>query len=349
MRHALTAYDGWALAYAPFSPAALHLLAILEVQASPSESLVLLPAPPVHPLPERVNGFLSPERHSPIERLKWEQFSLPRLAAGCGAGEICLVTPTPPLWSHQASRCSPAQWGRLPPTRSLRERLRRSLAFAGMHSLQRLDWPADLPAPADSFPLQRLRPFVHPLFRADGMDQSGPGPLKLRSQSWPAPGEIPFLLYSGPFDPAALHLLMAGWSWATPALGPEILLILPRWTDDLPAARPEDEFLSTVRQVQPETLEGLAWLYRQAAAVIQLGPNQPWGDPALLALAAHRPLVALEEPAAAARAGPAAFLVPPANARLLGAALVSLLSDDSLAASLNSAAANRAAGWAQLQ
>ncbi len=93
------------------------------------------------------------------------------------------------------------------------------------------------------------------------------------------------------------------------------------------------------------SLSDLAWLYRQSTAIVRLGGTQPWGDPAILALAAGRPLVALEEPYTIARVGPAAFLTPPGDPRLLGAALVTVVTDEAVAEALSSAARQQVLKW----
>jgi hypothetical protein len=350
----LLAFDGWALAYTPFSPAAIHLLTLLEDPSNPDNFLVFLPAPSIHSLPKRMNGFISAAIHPTGSRLMWEQFKLPQLAARSGAAELHLVTPTPALAARVPMTCSPTQWGSAPDRpASLPDRLRRSLAGGGMAGLRRLDWPADLPVPNTGIPI-RVQPVrVHPLFLAAGPIL--PQPSEFQSIHQPGLPDVdlaaaPFLLYAGPSDPNSLQLLLTGWSWASPALGENVHLVLPNLSgaerEPLTEQISGAVFAPTLVPVQTSTLAALAWLYRQAAAVIQLGPSCPWGDPAALALAAQRPLVALEEPFTADRVGPAAFLVPPDDPRLLGAALVSVTTDESAAEALVNAAHQRVLGWA---
>ena len=353
MTPSLVAFDGWALAYTPFSPAAIHLLTLLEENSNPDNSLVFLPAPTLHPLPRRVKGFISVAIHLTRSRFLWEQFVLPRLAARCGAAELHLVTPTPALAGQVPMTCSPTQWG--PASRQpagLPERLRRSLAAGGMANLRRLDWPADLPVPNTGRPV-RVQPVrVHPLFMADGPILAQPS--QFRAIQRPGLPQVdlvstPFFLYAGPADSNSLRLLLAGWNWAAPALGNDVSLVLPNLSsagrESLLKLTLGTEFAPTVLPVQTSTLTELAWLYRQYAAVIQLGPSQPWGDPAALALAAQRPLVAVDEPFTAARVGPAAFLTPPGDPRLLGAALVTVATDAAVGETLVNAAHQRVLDW----
>ncbi len=106
----LLAFDGWALADAPFSPAAIHLLTLLADDSDPDPFLVLLPAPTLHPLPQRVKGYIPSEVHPTRSRLVWEQSTLPRLAARAGASGLHLVTLSPALSSRVPITCSPTQW-----------------------------------------------------------------------------------------------------------------------------------------------------------------------------------------------------------------------------------------------
>lgn len=358
MTASLLAFDGWSLAYTPFSPAAIHLLTLLADDSDPDNFLVLLPAPTLHPLPQRVKGFISAEVHPTHSRLLWEQSTLPRLAARAGAAGLHLVTSTPALASPIPITCSPTQWesragrGNLPAWPGLSERLRRSLAAGGMHNLRRLDWPADLPVPGGSLPIHVQPVRAHPLFRSDRPALSKPGEFQAAQR----PGlpaidlaAAPFVLYAGPTDPDSIRLLLSGWSWAFPALGDDTFLVLPNLSGAEQAALFEEaagtDFAATLLPLQTRTLTGLAWLYRQSAAILRLGGTQPWGDPAILTLAAGRPLVALEEPYTVARVGPAAFLTPPDDPRLLGAALVSVITDQAVAEALMNAAQQQVSKW----
>lgn len=355
MAPALLAFDGWPLAYAPFSPAAIHLLTLLEDQTQGDPSLVLLPAPSLHPLPEWVQGWVAYGAHPSRARLGWEQYRLPRQAAKLGASALHLVTPTPALVASIPLTCSPTQWNtqRQVSTGGIFERLRRSLAAGGMANLRRLDWPSDLPAPLPAgLPLQVQPPRVHPLFRAGGPLPAQP--VETRAIRRPGLPDLdlaaaPFFLYAGPADPGCLRLLLAGWSWASPALGEDFWLVLPNLPASAQAALEEpaagQAHLTRVVRLSTASLPGLAWLYRQSAAVVQLAPSRPWGDPASLVLAGGRPLIAFDDPWTAARAGPAAFLTPAGDARLLGAALVTVGSDEALAQALADAARQRSSNW----
>jgi hypothetical protein len=301
-----------------------------------------------------VNGFISTEILPTRSALTWEQWLLPRQAARAGAQALHLLTLTPALAARIPLTCSPTYWGPANPgpASGLSERLGRSLAAGGLANLRRLDWPADLPVPATVLPIAVQPPRVHPLFHAN--DPSLPVPAAFQAIRRPGRAKLdlagaPFFLYGGSPRPELLRLLLSAWSWAAPALGEDFFLALPNLAEAeqnlVREWSAEQEFAPSLLFMETTELAELAWLYRQAAAVIQLEPSQPWGDPAALALAAGRPLVGLEEPRIVARAGPAAFLTPPGDPRLLGAALVTVGSDEVVAQALMDAAQTRAQGW----
>ena len=332
----LAVYDGWPLAYDPFSPAGLHLMALLAARPGGARRLVMLPGPSKLALPEGCEILVMPTDSSPTGRLAWEQVSLPRHAARQHAGELHLTRSTLPLVGRVPIKYWPAGEEDVPTgRRPLVERLRRSLAAGGMNQRQQMVWPADLPLPKTNLEIKIEPPAVHPLFfeEQSSMDEGEPVPAS-------------YILYTGPYDTHTLRLLLAGWSWAVPSLGDETVLLLPHSQQaTLKQMLVENNLPSSVRSAQPHTLSGLAALYRQAAAVVHLGQVLPWGDPVAQALAAGQALVALEEPLTAARCGPAAYLVPPENPRALGAALITLIVEESLNGQLRAAARKQVQKW----
>jgi glycosyltransferase involved in cell wall biosynthesis len=93
-------------------------------------------------------------------------------------------------------------------------------------------------------------------------------------------------------------------------------------------------------RVDEATLDAL---YRGAAALAVPSRSEGFGLPALEAMARGCPVVASNAGALPEVVGDAGLLVPPGDPDALAAALESLLSDDSLAASLGAAAHRRAA------
>ncbi len=108
-----------------------------------------------------------------------------------------------------------------------------------MTNLRRLDWPADLPVPEGELPIH-IRPVrAHPLFQAGGPALVQPGEFQaVERPGLPAVdlAAAPFVLYAGPADPGSIRLLLAGWSWAYPALGDDTFLVLPNLPDAEQAA-----------------------------------------------------------------------------------------------------------------
>ncbi len=165
------------------------------------------------------------------------------------------------------------------------------------------------------------------------------------------------MLYHGPSDPAALRNLVDAWGWAAGSAAEQYPLLLVGL--DQPAQERLEHLLAaaqlsgSARGLPPLPLPDLARLYQGCRAVFQpywpaVDPP-PWGDPLRLALAAGKPVAGLAGAQASVIAGPAAYLVEAEDyaesRRLLGAALITLLVEDSLAESLGQAARQRAQAW----
>jgi glycosyltransferase involved in cell wall biosynthesis len=335
LKSALTVFDGWPLAYAPFSPAGLHLLTLLEAPPDGTRRLVLLPGPSKLVPPKSCEVMLYPTGSTPGGRLAWEQVRLPQQARRHGANKLVLTRPTPPVAGQVPCVYWPTGEEDLPNRqRSLAERLRLALAAGGQSELQQMMWPADLPLPQSNTPFKIQPPKSHPLFYENN-------PLEVSTE----PLVPTYILYAGPYDAHNLRLLLAGWSWAAPSLGDETQLVLLHLPQEQQRVLDENDLTASVRRVQPGTLAGLAALYRQAAAVVHLGPTVPWGDAVTASLASGQALVARDEPLTAARCGPAAFLVPPDNPRALGAAVLTLIVEEQLNGQLREAARKQVSDW----
>jgi glycosyltransferase involved in cell wall biosynthesis len=247
----------------------------------------------------------------------------PVVVSPCGYGE-------PERLADRLAPCSPA--------RQTPDRLRRALASGGAARLQALLWPEDLPPPDVSTRVVRLPPCAPPDFEPNG------------------PQGTSGVLYHGPGDPVSLLRVLAGWSWSAQAL-PDYSLVIAgldpaqeSLLQRLAAEGGQEDGTwplpeGSLQCVQPETLAELSTLYRSAGVVFHPAALSPWGDPALNALACARPVVAGEGQWADARLGAAGYLAPLSDPRQMGAALVTLLVDDDLAAQLAEAARQRSAGW----
>jgi len=193
---------------------------------------------------------------------------------------------------------------------------------------------------------------VHPAFLPDG---SSPG-LAQPIQENPEDLDLPetYLLYHGPGDEIALHLLLDAWSWAAASIGeyyPLVLLGLDNPAQDrLAELLAEYQLTGTARPLPPLSLSALATVYRNCHALFHPAEVSPWGDPARMALACGKPLVGLETERAVTLVGAAGYLVSPNESypekcRSLGAALITVVVEDSLADTLSQAARERAAAW----
>jgi len=346
-------YDGWPLVYSPTSPAALHLLTLLEACPPGVRPWVALPAPARVELPPAVETRLLPEAGTPAARLGWEQRRLPRLARELGAGLLHLVSLSPPLFPSVPVLASPAGEAGWPlpharegaGPRSLAGRLRAAAAGGGMARLGGLLWPADLPAALAApggAPLLSLPPAVHPLFAPD----APPSPPLPASLNLPET----YVLYHGPGEEADLHRLLQTWSWAAGPVGAFFPLVLAGLDAAararLEALLPAYDLVDTVLALPELDPPALAALYRGCQALLHPAPSAPWESPLRLALALGRPAAALETPIAAAQAGPGAYLAPwDPGGRALGAALITLIVEEDLARQLSEAALQRSAAW----
>jgi len=347
----------------PAGPASLHLQTLLSRLPPSVQAVVALPASSGeagrneigHPA---VTTRIRPTPDTGWGRLHWEQVVLPGLAKQSGAHLIHLMEANPPLAAPCPVVVSPCGYGqpeRLPgpallagshPRRraslEIPQRLRRALVQGGAARLQAVFWPEDLPSPAVSNRVVLLPPCVPPGFEPAGLEGTEG------------------VLYHGPGDPVSLLRLLAGWSWAAAAaltarpdhplvvagLDPVQEALLRRFLEE---SSRENDALSlpegSLRCVHPSTRAETARLYRSAGVVFHPAALSPWGDPALHALACARAVVTGENPQADARLGPAGYLAPLGDPRRMGAALVTLLVDDDLAAQLAEAAWQRSAGW----
>ncbi len=371
-------YDGWPLIYRPHSPAALHLMTLLERQPPGVQALVALPGGPPAWLPQGVFPRVRPTPDTPWKRLFWEHCLLPALARQMQADLVHLTTPGPALFCPARCAISPtgfwdgvgkAAWWAPPASGepggarrpAFAERLSRSLDQGGAARLRGIFWPADLPPPggAQAAPLFRLPPAVHPGFAPVGVpgDAGVGGPQRPfgvpgdagvgdTAQTLSALG-LPdaYVLYHGPLSPPALERLLNAWRWAAAAIGqafPLVLLGADRPAGDrLPGAAQEN----TLRFLPQVPFPWLVEIYRGCAALLHVGPISPWGDPIRHALACGRPVAAEENALVDALTGPAAYLAPASDDRTLGAAVITLVVEEEVAMRLSLAARQRAHAW----
>jgi hypothetical protein len=330
----------------PGSPAALHLQELLSLLSGRLKPVLALPAPldaaAAAPLAATPVVFI-PSANTSSARLAWEQVTLPRLAQRCGASVLHMTSASAALFSPVPVVVSPAEpvsrgsfFGSTRPRRT-GDRLRAAFARGGLASARAVLWPADLPAPVFSGPrVMRLPPVAHPEMWLDSPT--------------PAAEDSGYVVAFGPFeDTEALNGMLDAWRWAAPAMGEGWSV---RAAGLPPDAAPHLESLRLAARLPgallPAPVSGphaLAALLAGAGAVLHVGALCPWGDPLLHTLAAGRPMASEETWGVDARVGPAAYLAAAGDGRGLGAAILTLLVEESVAEQISQAARQRAAGW----
>jgi hypothetical protein len=336
-------FDGAPLVWKPNSPAEVQLLTLLEQRPGRARTLVALPGRPLFPLPDNIQSVpVNAPARSP-SRLAWEQTLLPRLASEQQADFLHFTGEYAPLFGRAMTILSPTMPASTPipaSGRSVEERLRLALGQGGRARLRARFWPADLPAPDEAGRIVKLPPKVHPAF----------------TQAAIAPDlELPddFVLYHGPLDERALQRLLSAWGWAAAAVGETTMLLIlgadPLQREKI-AQLARNSHRADVQALPLLPLEGLAWLYQHCRAVFHPAPIGAWAGALRLGLACGRPLVGLETPWADSLVGPAAYLVPNAaddlaQDRALGAALITVIVEESVAKNLEEAAQWRSIAW----
>ncbi len=351
-------YDGWPLVYQPNDPAALHLLTLLEHHPVEFPATIALPGDPAFPIPPGIMPRLEATSNNDIDRMLWEQISLPRLAQAQRASLVHRTAGSSALFGSKNCIVSPAgfgtgtwfgQDGELQGTHCLKyslvARLRESLVIGGMSRVRGVLWPADLSQLQLGRKVFKLPPLIPKVFWGDAPELSASA-LQKQPQS--------YILYHGPHNPGDLRRLLDAWSWASKSIAeyyPLLLLGLDRASQgQLETLVQKYGLKGTLQVLPPQPPVILAALYHGCSALFHPAASSPWGGPIRLALACGKPVVALEDRLSDALTGSAAYLVPPGVSwleccRALGAALVTLVVEESVAKSLSRQARQRAAGW----
>ncbi len=345
-------YDGWELARQPVGPAATHLLAVFDHLPEQVQAFVALPEEPPAWLPGNVTPLIAPTEDHLRQRFAWEQIRLPSLAKKTGASLLHTCTPAAPLFSRLECFISPAGFDLnlsaqpQPGSRAgLFPRLRAAFSQGGLARGANLLWPAGLPRPAGSLgalPSQTLPPVVspgyHPFVVADSIPQL------------PEPLPESYILYHGPAGRQELANLFAAWKWASASIGgstPLLILGIEQGSRaSIQQAVEKAGLQDTIKACPPVDPRSLPALYQRCAALVRpAAAVSPWGDPLYSALACGRPIIAAGAPVTDALVGPAAYLVPPGDERALGAALITVVIEQSVAAALSQAAVRQSSAW----
>jgi hypothetical protein len=199
--------------------------------------------------------------------------------------------------------------------------------------------------PTTPVPVRSLPPAVHPAFLPGGSPPGLAQPTQEDLEGLDLPET--YLLYHGPGDEPALRLVLDAWSWAAASIGEYYPLVLAGL--DNPA---QDRLAALLAEYQltgrPPPLS-----YRSGGCLSQLScpvPTRRRSRGATMPDGAglQQPLVGLETGRAPGRLSwISGFPVEPypATCRALGAALITVVVEDSLADTLSQAARGRAAAW----
>jgi hypothetical protein len=360
--HVRVLYDGWSLVYQPNSFEALHLLTILECLPAEIQSILALPGETIHPFPDRFECINFDLGDTGYNRLLWEQRRLPQFASLKDAQLLHLTTLTPPLFTKVPVALSPASQVFVPGSgmpvdrrpssldkKGFAERLRYAAGYGGFERLAGLVWPSDLPQPDVRHRVYRLPPVAHPAFLQTS-HQAHLSPFSGQAGQF----HEDYVLFHGTLGKEELSLLSETWSWVSKVLGEEIVLVMVGLSQteqgQFEDAAREDNLFKQARLMPSLVTDELAGLYQGCRAVLHLSDSPTWDGTLRNAIASRRPLVALETPIAGAIAGPAAYLVPnqgtsSERGRALGAALITILVEESVTERLVEAAGLRVRDW----
>jgi hypothetical protein len=296
------------------------------------EIIALLPASAAEKSPPglTVHTVLPPS--TALASLAFEFHGAARLAASLGGDVLYGLEESAP-WSSPIPVVATAGIPR-PARPSLGSRLESALRRASLGGAAGVLLADDLPRRTDLRRLQRVPPLVSKAFHA-----SGPGDS-------PSQGDDYVLAWVE--GEVGLKRVLAAWSWVDASLGDSVrLMLLCPTANSAEAARREAEGLGigeSVVCVGFDEEPDVAGIYRRARVLVQAGDVS---TPQVFrwALASGVPLAAESSAAAAAVAGTAAYLVPASDTRALGAAVLTLLVEDSVAGALRERGLERAAAY----
>ncbi len=349
-------FDGWALIRHPGSPAALHLLAILENIPSEVQPVVAVPEAPPEWFPQ-----FPIQIQETANQFTWEQNSLPRLARRLDADLLHLFSASAPLFGGSRAVVSPCSFDPIglhgPLTtdegkESILNRARQSIQLGGLARARTLFLPNDLDTEELQTNYQCLPPLVHSSFTPppqleDHKRHNGSGGVwnELRQVDLPDT----YLLYHGPASTPAVIRLLNAWRWASNAIGNYHPLLLLGFNAAEQAlfnelAKPYG-FGETVRVLPELSFPAIAMLYQGCTALFHPATEPLWGGPIRHALACGKPVVASHYLQTNRLVGPAAYLAPENDHRALGAALITVIVEEEVSEKLAQAARQRASTW----
>ncbi len=291
----------------------------------------------VSPLAQHLTEGLSTHLVSPSRGASgmglFDQVFFPRAAARRGAQLMFYLHPTAPI----AAPLPTVSWWGDGGIVAGQGRLDLSLARAGLRGANAVLRPNDNPDGPLELPWVDVPPSVPADFFADAAAPVPPGDPELPES---------FVLA---FDESksSLAMLLAAWTWVESSLGDTyILVVIVRDESGRETVQRATQRLGLSETVRAVNLPAGEWpaAFRRASALLHGGER---GNAAALrwALAGEVAVAALETPVSQAIVGPAGYLVTPAEARSLGAACLTLLVEEEVAASLREKAKARARSY----
>jgi hypothetical protein len=318
----------------------LHLREFIDLWGASGDEVTLIRSGgAVVDLPGDMRALLSEPASSTLRRtlsIVWEEA---RDAGEAGADVLSipearapLVTPLPVVALFTGREARPT---------SFFVRLRLWAGYAGLRGASALLRLNDLPIPPR--PPDRLRlmpPFIDPSFDAatKATDAAHTRSLGLTRG------------YCLAFADTSeeLRLLLAAWSWVTGALGDEYSDAIARGAhlkQEAVSASAEGAGVGeSVRPVDGVTYDGLPALLRGADVFLHSGRTSI-GQELRWALACGLPVAGVETAEAAAVVGDAGYLVPPNDARALGAACLTCIVDADVAEGLKERGLSKAGAY----
>ncbi len=320
-------YDGWALAHAPLSPAAIHLRELLTAAPPEIQPLLALPTTMTETIAAANVQTIQAQAR---DRGDWEQNRLQGLAAEHGVAAIHTTAHAASLLGKIPTLVSPAEYGEGSGASNTRSRMAAAQAQGGLARAQWL-WPADLPA-THSGTLTVLPPFAKTM-AAGALPQGTPEE---------------FLLYHGAAQPGTLLRLLKAWTWAAGSIGQVYPLVITgldaQQTEWLHSQLPIFDLQEFVLPLAANLAE-LHTLVQRCTAFVHLEPPPAWGNSLRLALAYGKAIVAQQEPLTESLLDSAGYLVAANDTRSLGAAIITVVVEDGVRAALEQQAAQKSASW----
>jgi hypothetical protein len=326
------------LALPPSDPRHAEIVGLLELFASSAEDVVaLVPESAVQHRPRGLNYVSVGIGRSRTATLGFELRRAARLAKELEADVLYCLHPSAP-WTSSVPFVI-EETGRWLPELDGRGRLAEALSRAGANGASAVVIADDLPS-ADSSSARRAPPAVSAAFRAGG--DAAP----IDAGRW---GLEAGYVVAWACGLQALRRLLAAWTWVDGSIGDSVALALlcgqASVGDEARRQVKELELEDSVQPLAVETASDLALLFRGARAYLGV-ESGPTPQALRWALASGAPIAAEATRESEAVTGDAAYLVPVADTRALGAAALTILVEEDVAEGLRSRGLKRAQAYA---